>query len=826
MMRLFFVAVLFTATLSVLAQPGNRGGEGSIQGKLSGKVVSTIDDAAVEFATITVLSMRDSSIVTGAITGPGGRFSITDLRPGRFIVRISFIGFITWEQSGIGINPRDGLIKDLGTIRLEPNVQALEAAEVVEKKQFMELMMDKRVYNVGENLAVTGGSATDVLETLPSIEVDTDGAIQLRGSSNVNVLIDGKPSALAGDRQSILEQIPASSIERIEVITNPSARYDADGMTGIINIVLKKSKLSGFHGNVSATIATGDQYNGSISLNKRSGRLNLYSNYGYRYSDMFNRGYTDRTTFLDGPDLVLDQTQDGFGIRSSHNVKVGADVQVSDRSELAASGTVNFGSNLGEEQQLYFQNFSDGNELRNYERFSNENGENFGYDVNLGWRTIFDGRDHVWSADVQYGESDRTQFNSITNTDLLPSGEPVNGVTDREQNETPGYNDNLTLQTDYVRPLHNGEGKFETGYKTIVRTLTNGFFGEIFNGATQLFDPQVDRNNDFRFTEAVHAAYASYGRKINKFSFQGGLRAEQVYSESELITTGEVFNNDYFSLFPSAFLTYSLTEKSDVNISYSRRISRPGARQLNPFPTYTDELNLFQGNPFLLPEYINSFEAGYSVRQNKTFWIASVYAQDVTDVATRFSRVDTNGITTGTWENIARRQSYGLELVVNQELTDWWSVNLSGNAYRRDNNGGNIEAGLTNVAYSWSMRGMSTMKFKNGFNVQLSGFYRAPEQFVQGNFSGFWFTDIAVKKSLLKNKASLTVNLRDIFDTREFTFGLNDPRFVQERYRKRESRNLFVTFAYKFGKLDSKDKRSRSRGEGGDGGGFDSMDMD
>lgn len=825
MLRFCLLVLVMLSCVRLFAQPGNRGGA-SVQGKLSGTVVSSIDNAPVEFATITVLSMRDSSIVTGAITGADGRFSIDDLRPGRFFVRISFIGFNTWEQTGIGINPRDGLVKDLGTVLLEPNVEALEAAEVVEKKQFMELMMDKRVYNVGENLAVTGGSATDVLETLPSIEVDTDGAIQLRGSSNVNVLIDGKPSALAGDRQSILEQIPASSIERIEVITNPSARYDADGMTGIINIVLKKSKLSGFHGNVSATVATGDQYNGSISLNNRSGKLNLYSNYGFRYSDMFNRGYTNRTTLLDGADLVLDQTQDGFGIRSSHNLKAGADFQVTERSELAASGTVNFSTNSGEEEQLYFQNYTDGEPLRNYERFSTESGESFGYDVNLGWRTLFDGRDHVLSVDVQYGESDRTQFNAITNTDVLPSGEPVNGVTDRERNETPGYNDNLTLQTDYVRPLHNGDGKFETGYKTIVRTLTNGFFGEVFNEEFQIYEPQVERNNDFRFTEAVHAAYASYGRKIEKFSFQGGLRAEQVFSESELITTGEVFNNDYFSLFPSAFLTYSLSEKSDVNLSYSRRISRPGARQLNPFPTYTDELNLFQGNPFLLPEYINSFEAGYTVRTKKTFWMASVYAQDVTDVATRFSRVDTNGVTTGTWENLARRQSYGLELVVNRELTDWWSVNLSGNAYRRDNNGGNIESGLANVAYSWSMRGMSTMKFKNGLNIQLSGFYRAPEQFVQGDFSGFWFTDIAVKKSLLNNKASLTINLRDVFDTREFTFGLVDPRFIQERYRKRESRNLFVTFSYKFGKLESKEGRSRSRGEGGDGGGFDGMDMD
>jgi outer membrane receptor protein involved in Fe transport len=821
--KAFFL--LFICSASVAQGPGrDRAGGGMPLGTITGRVLSALDERPVEFATITVKALKDSSIVTGTITGADGRFAIEDVRMGRFSVDISFIGFQKYSVSPVVLNPKEGLQATLGDILLEPLVEALEAAEVVEKRAFMELMMDKRIYNVGENLGVAGGSASDVLETLPSIEVDADGTISLRGSENVNILIDGKPSALAGDRQTLLEQIPSSSIERVEVITNPSAKYDADGMTGIINIVLKKSKLSGFHGNASVSLATGDQYNASFSLNYRQGKLNLYTNYGFRYADRFNRGFVQRTTFRDNLNLILDQTQDGFNIRQGHNLKTGFDLNLSERSEFSFSGTLNQGKSDAQDVLLNQQWLSDNTLQRRYERAGIETGDNLGFDLTAGWKTEFEGRDHFITADAQYGRSTQSSFNSISNAELDAEGNPLDGLGERERNEIPGQNQTFLLQSDYSRPTHEGDGKFETGYKTVVRTIENGFFGEDFNLATQEFEPQTQRNNDFRFTEAVHAVYGSFGRKIDRISVQAGLRAEQVFSESFLITTGERFTNNYFSLFPSAFFTYSVSDQSDVNLSYSRRINRPGARQLNPFPSFRDELNIFNGNPFLLPEYINAIEAAFSTRKKGNTLLASVYMQDVSNVTRRFNRVDENGVTFGTWENIDRSQSYGVELALNSEITKWWSLNLSGNAYRRDNNGGNLQEGLANTAYSWSLRGMSSMKFENGWNFQVSGFYRAPEEFIQGDFSGFWFTDVAIKKSILNNKGSLTLNLRDVFDTREFTFNINDPSFTQVRYRKRESRNLFLTFTYKFGKLEDRRSRRRSRTGGGDDGGFDDME--
>lgn len=822
-LKLCLLGALSAFTLSVaFAQPGG----GAPSGSFFGKVLDELSGKPVEFATITVFSARDSSMVTGGISNEKGKFDIDGVRPGGYMVHLSFIGYETTKLGPFQLNPRDGMRINLGEVSINPLVKALEAAEVVEKREFMELMMDKRIYNVGEALSATGGSATEVLETLPSIEVDVDGSVSLRGSENVNILIDGKPSALSGDRTTILEQIPASSIERIEVITNPSAKYDADGMTGIINIVLKKSKLSGFHGSVSATAGTGDQYNGSLALNYRTKNFNAYTNYGYRYSDRFNITRTDRTTFRDENDLILNQDQDGFRIRESHNIKSGIDLYLTEKSSLALSGTVSMGTSTEEDLLINDQYFADGTPLRIYEREGLSSGDNFGFDLTAGWRTEFEGNDHFITADVQFGQSDNNEINTITNTDVNTSGEPLNGIDLLERNVIPGFNETLTLQTDYSRPLHQGDGKLETGYKSIIRTIENGFFGEELDFENDVFEPQTARNNDFAFTEAVHAVYASYGRKIERFSFQGGLRAEQVYSQSNLITTNEVFNNDYFSLFPSAFLTYKVSDKSDFNVSYSRRINRPNSRQLNPFPSFRDELTIFRGNPFLLPEYINAYEAAYSLRTKRTMYMFSIYMQDQTDVVRRFNRVDENGVTNGTFENLDEMQSYGVEFVANTEINKWWSLNLSGNGYRRDNNGGNLQEGLSNVAYSWSMRGMSTMKFGEGWNIQLSGFYRAPEEFIQGRFSGFWYTDIAVKKSVLDNKGAVTLNLRDIFDTREFLFTIDDPGFVQSRYRKRQSQFLMLSFSYKFGKLESgKDRRGRGRGEDG-GGGFDGIDMD
>lgn len=807
---------------SAWSQPG---GNRPAIGLLSGTVIDAISEKPIEFATITLFSRRDSSIVTGGVTNQKGYFLIEEIPAGMYRANITFIGYDVYVANDLRFMPGQQVNQDLGSIALQPSVAALDAAEVVEERPVMELLMDKRVFNVDELISAQGASATELMETLPSVEVDVDGNISLRGSQNVTVLIDGKPSALTGaSRQALLEQIPASSIERIEVITNPSAKYDPDGMTGIINIVLKKNKLQGFHGNLSLSAGTGDQYNGSFGLNYRDKKVNVFTNYSYRYADRFSRSTTDRTSYLEEGDLFLDQNSEGNSIRSNHTIKAGTDIYLTPSSTLGFSVTYNTNESEGLDSLFNDQYYVSGVPLSYYRRDSRSEDQGRGYDLAANFRKDFDGNDHFLTADVQWSDFSGSAQNDITNSDLDQDGIIINPFNEQEVNRIEDGSQVLTLQLDYARPLHGGQGKIETGYKSIVRDLNNLFDGESLDSISGDFVAQVDRNNVFEYSEGIHALYAQYGRKLDRLSFQGGLRAEQVYTTSLLKTTDEQFENDYFSLFPSAYLTYALSKENEVQFSYSRRINRPRSRQLNPFPNYSDNLNLQRGNPFLLPEYTNSFEATYSLRRKASQVMISAYLQDQNEVIRRYTTIDSLGVRTTTYANYAGMQNYGLELVMNMKLTKWWSLNMSANGYRTVNDATNLESDLSSTAYSWSARAMSNMKFNSGWQLQIMGFYRAPEIFPQGEFLGFVFTNISVKKSILDDKGTLTLNLRDAFDTREFKFNSFGSGFDQESYRKRESRNLFLTFTYRFGKLEAGRDRRRSGGGGDDdGGGFDDM---
>lgn len=789
-------------------------------GILSGTVLDARDESAVEFATITLVAMRDSSIVTGSITDKKGTFLIPAIPLGIYNVKVTFIGYEIKTIGPIRLTPIEDTTRDLGEIMLSPLVNDLEAAEVTADTPYMEMKMDKRVFNVEESWGTTGGSATDIIETLPSVQVDIDGNISLRGSQNVTILIDGKPSALAGtSRQAIMDQIPASSIERIEIITNPSAKYDPDGMSGIINVVLKKNKLAGFNGNVSLTAGTGDQYNGSLGLNYRNNKVNVFTNYSYRYSDRFSRSETNRTTFgADEGDLFLIQNADGGRIGQNHTIMSGVDLYLNPTLTLSASGTLNLGETARQDSVQNLQDYSSGLVLSNFNRFSKSEQNDRGYDLNLGLVKQFKGDQHTWTTDIRYSDAKSDELNTFDNLDYLIGNDVLNIDLPEEYNNSNSTRKTLTAQTDYIHPVHDGDGKIELGYKAIIQELKNDFYGYAQDSISGAYEPQLDRNNSFVYDEQIHGVYATYGRKINRFSFLFGLRAEEVLTTSTLITTNEVFNNDYFSLFPSSHLSYDLTEATQLGLSYSRRINRPRSRQLNPFPNYSNVLSLRKGNPFLLPEYTNSFELAYSIQKGRSNYMISAYLRDVNNVIRRFTTVDTSGVSTITYENFAGAQNYGIELVINTPINKWWSINASANGYRTKNDGTNLESDLNNEAYSWSARIMSTMKLKKGLSIQLSGFYRAPELYPQGSFNGFLFSNIALKKSILKNKGSLTLNLRDIFDTREFSFDSYGSGFEEESMRKRESRNLLLTFSYRFGKLEpSKDKRKRSSGDNGGG---------
>ncbi len=823
-------ALLFLSEIDALqAQENKTGGrpggrERPAIASIQGKVIDSNTKQAIEFATISLLSKKDSSIETGGITNRKGLFNITEIRVGKYLVMVNFIGYEAKTFEDIHLSPRETISMDFGTIELVPSINELKDAEVVVEKPFVEFEIDKKVYNVDENITAEGGDITEVMENLPSIEIDIEGNLSLRGSENVTLLIDGKPSGLSGeDRAAFLEQIPASSVEKIEVITNPSAKYDPDGMAGIINVVLKKNKLAGFHGNVKLSIGTGDKYNGSISLNYRNQFFSVYSGFSYRYDRRYSEGLIERTNIIDDVTSSLNQENEGFRLGKSPRVNLGTDIYLNTKNTLSISGSYNQRNNI-KESEVWNQYLAPVDSTDNYLRQSDGESSSTVSNLSASYRKEFKNRDHYLTIEGSHFNFNNTNKNTFEEHYLDANMNSLSLDPKLEYQETTGLTQSNTVQADFALPMKKGS-KLEVGWKSILRESDSDLYYKALNDSSGNFENDITRSNHFVSEEQIHAAYSTFGMQREKLGIQLGLRYENALTNSELITSNETFKNTYQSFFPSAHLSYSITEKSDLQLSYSRRIHRPRSRQLNPFPNYSDPQNLRKGNPFLLPEYINSLELSMIKQSKKGSISASVYYKGISDVIRRFKTVDTNGVATMTYENIDDAQSYGLELFTMIKLTKFWNINASGNVYQTVSDAGNLESDFNSNTFAWNMKMTNTFKFDQGWNIQISAKYRSPKTILQGDIKAMYYADLAIKKSILKDKGSLNLRVSDIFNTRRFKYHSEGFNFEQNDYHKRESQIVYLSFSYRFGKLEEKKSRRSGSGRETEGDSFDEMDL-
>lgn len=807
------------ATLNILAQRTDRAPERvrPAIGIVYGSVSDNSTKAPIQFATVTLISRRDSSAVTGGITDEKGKFRITEIPVGMYSVEVNFIGYKLDRLTGVKLSPKETVERDLGKIFLEPSSTLIEDADVVGNKELMRLEIDKRVFDVSQNISSVGSSANEVLENIPSVEVDIDGNVSLRGSQNVTVLIDGKPSGLTGfSRQAVLDQLPASSIESVEIITNPSAKYDPDGMGGIINIILKKNKLFGYSGNVSHTAATGDNYNGAFNIGKRNSKLNIFASYGFRFADRFNERKTNRITFDDISPIELIQEGKGSNLRLSHNIGLGTELYLSPKSTLYVNGSYQIRESNDEDKNdfLIFPNINDLSAEVGYFRVNTEEDAGNNMDLNLGYELSFIPRKKVLSVDFSYSNNSSQEvgiFNEFENQE--------DSFDYIERNDIGNSFQFYSGQIDYIDRI--GENwKLETGIKSTQRNVGSDF--RAFTNSSISDDLLLDesRSNDFEFGETIMAGYAIVGRSSGKIGIQAGLRAEQALTDSYLVTTDSLFENDYFSLFPSGHLKYQFNKEKEFMLSYSRRINRPRTRQLNPFTDFSNPLLIRVGNPFLQPEYVDALEASYSFRTKSFQLMTSVYYKQVNGVMSRVVSV-ADDVSTVSYQNLNNSINQGLELIFTWKKWKKWDMMLSGNAYKTASDGSNLDSDFSNEGYAGNANANITYK-NNGWQIQGSAKYRSPFVILQGEIQSIFFSDLAFKKNILKEKASLGLRVSDLLDSREFNFETAGENFEQAGRRKRESRNVYLTFSYNFGKLESKNKRSRG-GSGGSGG--DGMDM-
>lgn len=783
------------------------------EGIIQGQVFDATAGVPLAYATVTLYRSGSRELVDGVVTDEGGafRFSCTD---GTYDVVAEFISYEAWEKQGIIINQANQIV-DLGRIELALSSSMLEAVEVVEEKSQMQLALDKKVFNVEKDLANRGGSATDVLDNLPSVTVDLEGNVSLRGSQSVRILIDGKPSGLAGiSSQAALQNLPANLIDRVEVITNPSARYEAEGMAGIINIVMKKEKRKGLNGSVDLSLGDPDDHGVSLNQNFRKEKWNLFSSLGVRYRKSPGGGYTNQELFDNELIPFLEQVRDRERGGWSYSFKGGADYSINEKNTVTLDLTGQF-SDQDNFSQTISRDFSPLRALVNLsDRTDSEIEVEYQGQGSLTYRKTYDreGRELTFFADYQYSEE--TEDSDIRDENILYGSPTPILYTERQRSSNAELQKNFIAQLDYIQPLGE-DGKMEMGLRSALRTIQNDFSVEDFVEGVQDWQPIGDLTNLLLYTENIYAAYLQAGNKTGNVSYQLGLRSEYSDIQTDLKKTQEVNPRDYLSLFPSASLGYEFGDNQTVQVSYSRRVRRPRFRDLNPLFNFSNDRSLYAGNPNLNPEFTHSSEVSYLKYWGATSLSSAVFFRHTDGVITRVRRFVNDTLSITRPENLDTQKDLGFEMTFSTEVGEWLRLNGNVNGFYFETVSG-VEPDLNAKGFSWTGMVMSRFIISKTFETQLRGNYRAPQNVAQGRRKAFFTTDLTLSQEILKGKGNLSFSVQDVFNSRKWRWINDTATFYQEGSFQWRRRSVRLNFNYRFNQ-DNKPRKD----ERGQGGGFD-----
>ncbi|SFU13808.1 Outer membrane receptor proteins, mostly Fe transport [Algoriphagus locisalis] len=730
-------------------------------------------------------SMTSVSPVVFSDTDEQGRFSL-DAKKGNYILKAFFIGYEDLVLENINVNGN----LSLGELEMESDAENLEEVVVQTSKMPVRASLEGITITPENNLANAGGTLLDVLRNTPSISVSEDGSISLRGSSGTNILINGRNSSLTQN----LDQLPASAVEEIKVINNPNARYDAAAEGGVIDIILKKGQDLGTHGGVEATYGTRGRSNAGARINHRTGAFNVFGGYNFRNWKGVSKRSSVREIFEDQE--RLEQNTNGSEREKNHNLNLGADYYFGD-NVLSYEGVYQYGHQF-QTNTLYSQLSSldpDGFEdSYDYVRRNNEDEIDEGLDNALIFEHNFDEDGHLLrvTASHSYRNQFKTQNIEIFGNTLDPN--PTN-LTGQEQAFTDEVRNITVLQADYIQPWETGQ--FEAGLKSNIRKFDNDYRYLRYEETSGSFieDPAI--SNQFLYQDQIHAGYAIFSSAREKFEYALGLRGEYTKVDTYLKNTDEENQQRYFNLFPSVQGMYNLTENHSLKFTYSRRIDRPTAWRLNPFPDITDSLNIRRGNPDLEPEMINSFEVGHLANFDKSSFTTNLFYRKVNGQLDFITIVE-DGISYSQPANLLSSQSYGLEFIGVSELSDWYSLNGGLTLFRIAVDGSNIGEDFTNSGFSWNAKLTQDFKFPFGINFQLVGNYDSPEVEAQGRDLARYSVDSSIQKSFLNEKASILLSVRDVFNTERFAGETLTSTFSQDFRAKRETRILLVTARYNF----------------------------
>jgi len=814
--------VILIGVLSGIAQErpphGGRFGQGGQMPKectLTGKIIESGTGNVVQYANIVLYSMRDSSIVDGAVADENGIFFMDKLPYGRFQVEVNFIGYEKLIIPKIMLTPKQKDL-DLGSIKIKQAVTELQEVEIVEDRQHIEYKIDKKVVNVSQDIMSSNGSAVDVLENVPSLETDIEGNVSLRGSSSFTVLIDGKPSVLEGS--DALKQIPASSIENIEIITNPSAKYDPDGVAGIINVILKKKQEKGINGLINAKGGTDGSYGLDFLFNYRISKFNIFAGADYHKRTRPGTGHKESESYFNDTTYFIDANSDRDRGHGGYGVKGGFDYYLNDMNTISLSG--DYGQRGFEmSRKGNYHEYTLPATVDEYYIMENDfDVDHNYYSLTSSYQHKFDKKGHELLLTGYYSDrgGEDYDYSDQYYTDenwVLADSFPV-----RQRTIENDASIKTRIKADYTKPMgkHN---KLEAGYQY------RNYFGE----SEQLYESFDNDANDWieedslynniDFTRDIHSAYSTFSGFYGGFEFLLGFRTEYTDRIIKQIVTNEEYIVDRFDFFPSLHLSRSMSETQEVQASYSRRIRRPREWHLDPFISYIDPQNIRAGNPGLEPEYTDSYELNFQKRFKSSFVTLEGYYRHTSNMISRIRVMLDNNILMHTSDNVGEDHAFGVELMGNVEIKKWWQINASGTAFRYMIDGEVYDESVEQATNTWNLRLNNTFKMPWGTRVQISGRYRGPSLSIQGERGAYYVVNAAVKQDFLKNTLSATIQVRDIFDTWTHYNTSEGNNFYL--YTEHSMKSPTLSFSLSYYINNYKPDRKQQNGEDG---GYEGMD--
>jgi len=794
---LLFILMFFSCSV-LLAQPkaGMRGGS------ILGTVLEKNENTPVEYAYVILYNVSDSSQVTGTVTNEEGHFQLMGIRPGKFYLDIQFMGYQIDKISDIQINRNNRNI-NLGVIELEKSILTSESIAIVAEKPAVTFKIDKKIINVDQQQTAASGTAVDVLENVPSVTVDIEGNVSLRGSESFVVLIDNIPSIL--EPNEILQQLPASTIENIEIITNPSAKYDPDGTSGIINIIMKKSQSAGINGIVNLNAGLNDKYGADFLLYYRLNGYNLYFGADYNNRNRPGEGRNENQTFQNDTTSYLFSDGEAGRERRYYSLRSGIEMKLNDNNILNLGLRYGYRSGKRTSEYNYDEWTVPGNihYLYTSDEISERSGNFFSGNLDYIHKFSNDGHELMAQINLRKRQSNEESTNKLFDN----NGALTNGQKTLEEGPSQG----IRSKIEYTLPI-NKTNRFEAGYQSRIgrsEDLT-GYLEYDINQSQYIENPQFSNSIDYQ--RDIHSMYSLFASEIGSFGYQLGVREEYTFRLIELTNTGESFSIDRWDFFPTTHFSYQFAQGKQMMASYTKRIKRPRGWYLEPFETWSDAYNVRVGNPDLKPEYIDSYELGYQTYFGKNILSIESYYRITNNKIERVRSVYSPNVTLHTTDNVGKDYTFGAELMINVDLLEWWNINLMGNIYNYKVEGILNDRSFSRESNSWSSRFNNTIKLSPSTRLQLNTMYNSPRVSSQGEREGFFATNIAVRQEFFNRQLSATLQVRDAFSTAKHNSISEGINFYYESYRKREAPMVMLNISFKFNDYEQ-ERRNRDRSQ-------------